>query len=102
MNIAFSDNGGTDRSEPVPMQTNKLRTLLGVDAIEKLRIRYSLDNRAWILDVTYSSKEDNSITEALERQRGGPRTFALLDGIAGYLTKLGVYEFDVDATNYEK
>ncbi len=102
MNIAFSDNAGTDRSEAVLMQTNKLKTLLGVDAIEKLHIRYSLDNRAWVIDVTYSDKRDDSITEVLERQRGGIRTFARLDGVAGYLSDLGVYKFSVDATGYEK
>ncbi len=101
MNTAFSKNIGNQNSEHVLMQTNKLKTLLGVGAIQKLHASYSIENRAWTLDITYSGKNDD-ITEALERQRGGTRTFALLDGIAGYLAELGVYEFGVDATGYEK
>ncbi len=102
MNIAFSENKGTDRSEPVSMQTNKLKTLLGVDAVAKLHTRYSEDNRAWVIDITYSDKQGDSITESLERQRGGIRKFARLDGIAGYLSELGVHRFTVDTASYEK
>ncbi len=77
------------------MQTNKLKTLISVNSVKKAHALYATDTKQWILRITYGSvplttEEDK--TENLERQRGGPRTFALLDSLAIYLSELGIYE----------
>ncbi len=82
------------------MQTNKLKTLISVKSVKKTHAFYDTSTKQWIIRITYGGVPPTS--ENLERQRGGPRTFSRLDGIAIYLSQLGIHSFTVDASGYQK
>jgi len=69
------------------MNLLKLKTLIEVNAIRKIRVVYDTNAGGWTMRITYKANPEDK-TEALERQRGGPRVFATLEAALNVLTGL--------------
>lgn len=77
------------------MQLPKLKILAEAGAVR--RVEAMPDGNGWTVQITYATRSGEQ-HEALERQRGGPRTFATLDAVARCLAGLGLPVFQVNIT----
>jgi hypothetical protein len=78
------------------MQLPKLKVLAEAGAVREVEVNHEAADSGWTVQVSYATRRGERC-EALERQRGGVRTFATLDAVARTLAGLGLTAFRVNA-----